>query len=1551
MKKTPETKVLGKIILLAVMMAAGLLASGSAKAQSYYVIMASNNGTWHYLGNSDNNTTIDDMTTFSYASCVWTYESNNMYINGYYLRSNGNNDYFALYNGTSGNTTTITITGNKIYRNQYSTGGWWSTTYYARYLRYNNGWTSTTTANDGTQAAYTISSYSAQSLSAPTITSSYTTFTALGSQSSTHSNSTYTYPRYQLSGSSTYYISEGESTPNNSTTAPTTTSGITYTWTLNDGTNDDGHVRINATTGEVTYYDTYIENTVTTIKVTATHTASGLTASATKALAFNALPVANPTAISATAKTIIEGDIWAANNYTLTVPSGYSPYKYVTASSSNTSVATVANSDGGFTITGVAAGNATITITAYQQDNTTVAATTTFTLTVIGTGVSGSTVTLIDLEDHNWSYYQASGNLPTGYPTEYLSSPNPRNVKITYRGINATDSKPHLANGNAIDNATAVAISALDGEGQNEMIYYKTLEKSVLGMSGDYPYQVISNPFSKRPSTGSGNSKVYYGFAGWKVVDGGEYISEYADNAVLPLDATIHFTALDAGYTPNCTSAEVVFEATWATATVQTGSSAQTFTGGTYETNFWVLSGNNDIGNLNIPGSCTMSARYPDGTTNFTRNLTGRIRASGDNSKVEFVNMNSTGEVNARGYTFTVGRGVTNSGDGGELIGCAANQACVHTVKVESGKYASLRNFTSGISSGNSVDQFMILGCDYDRARAVSTASYNEKLNITGSMYVAGTSLDLQRASGALYVRCIIKSGNFLSSVAIDNNYTGAGGTQTYYFSVGNSNTQNAGRRYLVMEGGIIKGIAGGMDEDNDQNTGARAFDLRVRGTAQIDGVVYGAAEFAGGRGIRTMVFTGGTINGWIAGGANGTQESGGALNGTSYLYFGGTARAVCANATANTVMNRAVGGNVFGAGCGFNNNSTAGQVSLGTNVVIADESIIDRGVYGGGSYGYTTSTSKIFILGGTVNGKDGGVNGTSYQASITGGVFGGACQNQGGTVNIYMDGGLVKGGVYGGSNATGTVSGNVTMQIDGGQVGEDASHTANIHGGGFGQATVVSRNVELTLGSSPSATEGVTVYGDVYGGSALGSVNGTSANTDYHTYVTMNKGTIYGSLYGGALGQRNGINGATSNIVANVYGPVKVKVYGGSVLKPEGNPGSIFGANNLNGAPQRSVTVDIYGTDPAPDVSHYAIYGVYGGGNRADYTYGNGYPTVKVHNCNNSIEYVYGGGNAAAVSATDVEIYGGNKIGNVFGGGNGTEAAANVNGAASVVIYGGTIEKVFGGSNTNGTISGNITVNVSKGGDSDPEGTSTACAMKVGEVYGGGNHANSQAGTITIGCTGDLTTQAANPNEVGYTLEGIGDVYGGANEADITSGTITLNIVSGMVNRVFGGNNTSGSIANGITVNINKNNGSSCASHWYCGEVYGGGNMADYGGTPAVNIINGTVSRNVYGGGNNITANGVGVAGGNVTMTGGLVQGNVFGGCNTKGTVTGTTSVAISAGTVNGSVYGGGLGANTSVTGKATVTLSGTAHVDTDVYGGGSEGTVNGGTQVTIEE
>ena len=696
-------------------------------------------------------------------------------------------------------------------------------------------------------------------------------------------------------------------------------------------------------------------------------------------------------------------------------------------------------------------------------------------------------------------------------------------------------------------------------------------------------------------------------------------------------------------------------------------------------------------------------------------------------------------------------------------------------------------------------------------------------------------------------------------------------------------------------------------------------------------------------------------------------------MNGTSRLYIGGKTNVNSNGSTS--VINRAVGGNVFGAGCGYGSGSSSGQVTAGTNVVLADEAYVERGVYGGGSYGYTTATSNLYILGGAVGGKSGGVNGTTYSANITGGVFGGACQNQGGTVNIYMNGGLVEGGLYGGSNANGNIQNDVTMHIDGGQVGT-STQSANIHGGGYGQATRVLGSVNLTLGKEDCSTvmDGVTVYGDVYGGSAEGRTNGnTSLTAGAVTNVNLYHGTIYGGLYGGGLG-------SNSN-PALVYGPVAAQVSGGSVRTNDGSgengSGGVFGCNNVNGTPQSTVTVDIYGTDPAPDANSFALFAVYGGGNRSHYTAG--VPVVTIHGCSNSIEYVYGGGNASNVPGTNVTIWGGH-IGNAFGGGNGYSVTGNHGDAsadhynpganittsgAKLTIHGGTIDAAFGGSNQWGTINDDITVTVTaaKEDDTDPCTGSdyVQCPIDITELYGGGNEAPVLKENGTYIASSDITVNitscdakianffggAKNANYVGnisleITQGEFGSVFGGNNLGGIIDGNITLTLMGGTMVNAFGGNNLGGSITGTITVLVDST-GTVCPLK--VDNVYGGGNQAAYtptdptAATPRVNFVNGTVRNAVFGGGlgenAKITAN--------PTVT--------IGGTGAKKAIVGAEK--INGGQGDGNVYGGGSQADVlkdgDNTGNTSVTLSGNAEVKGNVYGGGNEANVEGNTNVEL--
>ena len=1276
------------------------------------------------------------------------------------------------------------------------------------------------------------------------------------------------------------------------------------------------------------------------------------------------------------------------------------------------------------------------------------------------TGVSGSVVTLNDLEKHDWSYYDD--------PDCPIRSLDPADVKITYlgNGIMMKTDANYAANTNANDIITSndtdwkgsVAVGITNAENQNTIVYLKTLERAAntdsrwtfssdnqSTASARCAYTTIPNPFQKRPTyTDSGNAR-WRGFQCWRLksVSNGKVFSAssggnaLATNTIINAETEIYF-APDGEY-----NMEVVFEAVGARAYV---SSTLTTSGGQgnnqqnyytvsnqnvgYERNFVVItdantynigsSGNRTIRNDNSR-AFTITAYYPDGTVgNANATFMSADNSLTADTKIENIKLGgSSNTLCAAGHNLIIGRGVTGTVNYIQGINTATNPLNFK-IRLESGTYkyiAYLSGYqqTDGNSSSTSItcsgtENYVegVLGCDYDRA-----SGNNDKLENTGTINMGvAVTLSNQDVTKKTF-DLTVKSGKFLTYLG--NNMGKGGAEESIYMAIANIQNSKAGGRKITIQGGEMASIAGGIDAGNQTaNNNVQGLTIRMTG-GTVKGAIYGGAATSPASGNRTLIITGGTVNGWIGAGCNGVTgdniTKGGQTYGKSSVYVGGNV-----SVGGSSDINGSAGGTVFaaGKGSGASDDTESGMMAYGTTIAIADNCDILNNVYGGGNYGFAEQSTNMYIAGGKIHGRvfggsnqnkgpvvnitikggtiDGGVYGGSNASgtvagpltmnitggTITQGVYGGGFGTNSNscditqTVDITMTGGTVLGGLYGGGNVNSKINGKTTVNINGGTIGASATN-ANVYGGGLGALTRAKGDVEVSIGSidNQGQTSGdAVIYGDVYGGSAKGVTNcndgGTARNGNTTTKVTLNSGTIHGSLYGGG----HGIDDA----VANVWGPVTVVVNGGSVIKPLGNPGSIFGCNNEAGSPKNTVTVTVNKTNATvttDGVKSYAINGVYGGGNLAHYdpsTTGN-YPTVTINGCNSSIRDVYGGGNAAAVPYTNVTINGGD-IYRVFAGGNGESGTANVGyksntttnsygaGTAEAHIYGGTIYQVFGGSNTNGVIREGSSIEIDK---SQATGTDD-CDMIIQEVYGGGNKANGNASSITIGCTGALETgengHAANPGNIGKTLEGIGSVYGGANQASIGTeqnhSDITLNINSGMIANVFGGNNTSGTVYGDIVVNINKNN-NNCG--WYVGNVFGGGNNAPYPGDPEVNIINGTISLDVFGGGKGpgatVTGNPVVTVGSSGKTV--IVNGNVYGGGDAA-PVTGNTQVAIgNSSTVRTKVFGGGNQAG--VSGNATVQLTSGTVGNTDVtdatggiYGGcNSSGTIGGNSSVTV--
>ncbi len=864
-------------------------------------------------------------------------------------------------------------------------------------------------------------------------------------------------------------------------------------------------------------------------------------------------------------------------------------------------------------------------------------------------GVFGTTVLLDDREDHSWSYYSDN--------TNPIRSLKPVDVKITYYGNGtgtvtaSTDANPGA--GTWTQNATGVQVSY--NETANQFVYLKTLER-VDGTTSTTPtgrceYTTIPNPFSKRPTYGTGDTR-WRGFYGWRIksIRGGKIYSaatngtQYTAYASGNLAATNWLSAEGTYYfAPDAeTGMEVELEALWARAYVMASRASylayyinsDDLQGGSYERNFYVFTGTYNTGDINATQKpLTITSRYPDGTAAGTNSrVQGDFTCNAD-TKFEYVifrgGNNYCATLTANNHNLVIGRGVTGYNNGicaNTVQGISGNASNLdYTIRVESGSFTNFAMMRQGSATCTGVNSARaILGSDYDRAN-----NDNDKLRITGTMYGGSSNHAFSTATNRnnLTFDWLIKSGYFQGNVG-----TATAAQSIYMGTPGDGNTQNSvqyqGKRRLILEGGSVANIAGGINcyENNYANymvnDGSWAVMIRMKG-GTVRGVVYGAAQFAGSSGDRRFVFTGGSVAGWIAGGCNGTNEDGGELYGSTEIYFGGKAQ--CNSNGSNTTIGpgQATGGNIFGAGSGNSgasgDNATVGRVNNST-IVVADEAVVERNVYGGGNYGYVrngdTNKSDLYVLGGTVKGS----------------VFGGSNMQKGQNVNIWMKDGVVEGNLYGGSNTQGTVNYLATINVSGGTV-------TNVFGGGYGTGTNMANNTIVNV-------SGGTINNNVYGGGALGTVTG-------NTTVSVSGGTM-NNIFGAGQG-RAAATGVTA-VTANIGGTTTVNVSGGSIAE------SVYGGGEIGNVKQA--------TNPSAKDEE---------GIMADPT---AVSTVNITG-GNIASNVFGGGRMGFTNGgTIVNMNGGAVEGSVFGGAFGTQGRVYVAGMRVVNMRGGTVNKhVYGGS------------------------------------------------------------------------------------------------------------------------------------------------------------------------------------------------------------------------------------------------------------------------------
>ena len=641
----------------------------------------------------------------------------------------------------------------------------------------------------------------------------------------------------------------------------------------------------------------------------------------------------------------------------------------------------------------------------------------------------------------------------------------------------------------------------------------------------------------------------------------------------------------------------------------------------------------------------------------------------------------------------------------------------------------------------------------------------------------------------------------------------------------------------------------------------------------------------------------------------------------------------------------------------------------------------IERAVYGGCRMNGVTNNSLVLV------------EGDNFSTHPLKGLFGGSdiSGHVGGWSRVVVTGGKV-GNVYGGGNGNYDYDGhnvyeansvhsdatlvassdaniiaptcaNSGADILGGQVGTSALLSAGtvsrVFGAGLGAETKTTGNVEVNIGVADAASVDVcpTIYGEIYGGSALGEVNTNPDNTSPNPFTTtvnflngtLKKATVNnvdygGNLFGGGLGRKAG--GGLSAVEAKVYGKVFVNISSESQNAAncfiDLREANIFGCNNTNGSPQGDVEVHVWKTAfnfgdyltgdkytsqyiaPDGETPLYAINQVFGGGNQADYTPTDKTTLVYVHSCLNTIRRVFSGGNAAAATGVAATIEGG-RMDYIFGGGNGEVSAADIGaGGTNLLVSGGIINHLFGGSNHEGNIEGLMRTEVT--------GSTDGCTENITEFFGGSNEAvlsttsgvsaviNCGAGTIAEVYGGSNKAEITGNVKLDVKGGTITSVFGGSKgvqngaAADI-NGNVTLNLLGGAITDAFGGSNQNGNITGNITVNVVDYGGT-------CGldltNVYGGGNVTPYapnnGNRPVVNVIH-------------------------IAQTDGI-KGNVFGGAKgNTAIVTADPMVNIGYDATSMSSYVTGL----------TIPTSPRAYVMGNVFGGGDAAPVSGNTTVNV--
>ena len=452
--------------------------------------------------------------------------------------------------------------------------------------------------------------------------------------------------------------------------------------------------------------------------------------------------------------------------------------------------------------------------------------------------------------------------------------------------------------------------------------------------------------------------------------------------------------------------------------------------------------------------------------------------------------------------------------------------------------------------------------------------------------------------------------------------------------------------------------------------------------------------------------------------------------------------------------------------------------------------------------------------------------------------------------------------------------------------------------------------NVRIGRGMYPitNTSDTASTFRTVYGGSTSGTVGSTSNDNNAYKLV----------IESGKYSQIEGFHGSGSN---SYYGTIYV-TWGNDIDRAKGvndqfknyNRCTINRSSGING--KRDVN------DPA------FIITVKSG------TFG--YDFIEGHSTSQDIAYagIYVGGHGTSASSgtRDISdryiIVEGGNIANIIGG---LKVTSGTDVDTRIYVKGGTVKNIVGGA-----------------------GYSTTYEDRIIQVTGGKILYSISGGSNGVYATGSGSDgKIENCNTL---------VYIGGNAQIGDESTIGQELYGVEAGCVLGAGNGNSRVANSGQVNnsqiiIDQN------AH-ILNSVYGGGNYGIVGppnstnATAKIDMLGGTVDKNIYGGANQNQIYGQTL----INVKNGQVKGAIYGGSNTKGTISTTSTINVTGGTLgvdsnttdNGVLFGGGYGSSTTISGNATVNI-----LDTDqnvriygsAYGGSSLGRINGNTTVNIKD